>query len=106
MFPVQIVADRQAGTVTVTWDDGGVDVYGTARLRWACPCAVCRGEWGRPGRLDGLESLPPDELTLADLHLVGTYGLSPVWASGHDSGIYSFEYLRSLTDGETDSRGD
>jgi len=29
---------------------------------------------------------------------VGTYAMTPVWASGHQSGIFSWEYLRSLCD--------
>lgn len=94
--PLEIAADRAAGTVTVRWDDGHESLYRAAALRWACPCAVCAGEWGSPGRLSTLRILPADDLTLADLRLVGTYGLTPVWASGHAAGIYSFEYLRSL----------
>ena len=54
------------------------------------------GEWGRPGVLAGLATLPPEELVLTDLLPVGTYAVTPVWASGHSSGIYSFEYLRSI----------
>jgi DUF971 family protein len=29
---------------------------------------------------------------------VGGYGIQPVWADGHDSGIYSFDYLRKLAE--------
>jgi DUF971 family protein len=96
MFPGEIVADRAEGTVTVVWDDGHRSVYSSEQLRWACPCATCSGEWGRPGVLSGLERMPPDEFTLRDVLPVGTYAVTPVWASGHNTGIYSFEYLRSL----------
>jgi DUF971 family protein len=92
--PVGIEADRAGGTVTIEWADGHRSTYSSHLLRWACPCAVCAGEWGRPGVLAGLESLPPDEFTLTDVQAVGTYAVTPVWASGHSSGIYSFEYLR------------
>ncbi|MGH2444038.1 MAG: gamma-butyrobetaine hydroxylase-like domain-containing protein [Chloroflexota bacterium] len=98
MTPVEIVADRAAGTIAITWDDGHHSLYPTGRLRWACPCATCAGEWGRPGRLESLTVLPDEELTLVDVHAVGTYAISPIWASGHSSGIYSFEYLRELCD--------
>src|SRR5438067_13208457 len=96
VVPVEIVADRAGGTVTIEWDDGSRNEYTAGALRWACPCAVCQGEWGRPGRLAGLTVLPPDELRLADVRVVGSYAITPVWESGHDSGIYSFEYLRGL----------
>jgi DUF971 family protein len=94
--PVAIEADRGAGTLTIAWDDGHQSVYTVDQLRWACPCATCSGEWGRPGVLAALTSLPPEELRLADVRAVGMYAIAPVWASGHDSGIYSFDYLRSL----------
>jgi DUF971 family protein len=95
--PVEIVADREAGSLSIRWADGKQTTISAARLRWACPCAVCRGEWGRPGRLSGLSVLPEDELTLRDVRSVGTYAICPVWASGHDAGIYSFEYLRAVS---------
>jgi DUF971 family protein len=95
--PAEIVADRGAGSLTIRWTDGAQTNISASDLRWACPCAVCRGEWGRPGRLAGLSSLPDDELKLVDVKAVGTYAICPVWASGHDSGIYSFEYLRSVS---------
>jgi DUF971 family protein len=94
--PVGVEADRSRGTVTIEWADGHRSSYSTVFLRWACPCAVCQGEWGRPGILAGLQTLPPDEFQLTDLLAVGTYAVMPVWASGHSSGIYSYEYLRTI----------
>jgi DUF971 family protein len=94
--PASIEADREQGTITIDWADGHRSRYPTALLRWACPCAVCKGEWGRPGRLASLSSLPPEELTLSDVQAVGSYAIMPIWASGHAEGIYSFEYLREL----------
>jgi DUF971 family protein len=40
-----------------------------------------------------------DELTIRDLSLVGRYALNFKWSDGHDSGIYSFRYLRELGQG-------
>jgi DUF971 family protein len=96
VIPTAIVADREAGTLTVEWEDGHRSEYSAEMLRWACPCAGCKGEWGRAGRLSSLSTLPPEELRLTDVQAVGTYAIMPVWASGHAQGIYSFEYLRSI----------
>lgn len=96
MNPVAIEADRAAGTLSIAWEDGHQSLYSLDSLRWACPCAVCRGEWGQPGRLDQVDSLPDDELRLTDMHMVGMYAIAPIWESGHSSGIYTFEYLRSI----------
>jgi DUF971 family protein len=95
--PVAIEADRAAGTLTVDWEDGHRSVYTVSQLRWACPCAICSGELGRPGVLASQTSLPPEELRLVDVSLVGSYGICLVWASGHDTGIFTFDYLRSLS---------
>ena len=35
---------------------------------------------------------------LRDLSPVGNYALKLVWGDGHDTGLYSFRYLRELAD--------
>jgi DUF971 family protein len=35
---------------------------------------------------------------LAGFGMVGGYALQPHWADGHESGIYSFQYLRRLAE--------
>ena len=65
-------------------------------MRWACPCAECRGEGGAAGRLAALTELAEDELQMTEVALVGQYGLSIGFASGHGTGIYTFRYLREL----------
>ena len=37
-----------------------------------------------------------DELEIKDLSLVGRYALNFRWSDGHETGIYSFRYLREL----------
>lgn len=96
MNPSAVEADRAAGTIIIEWVDGHRSVYPVGSLRWACPCAECMGEWGRPGRLSALQTLPVDETELVDVLPVGHYAITPVWASGHQTGIYSWEYLRSI----------
>jgi DUF971 family protein len=65
-------------------------------LRRACPCAACRGEPGFRGRFSDDPELRPGEDELADIKLVGAYGLNAIWADGHDTGIFTFEHLRRL----------
>jgi DUF971 family protein len=83
----------------IAWADGARTRHLGAELRWACPCAECRGEAGSPGRLDAVRELPPDELRLTDVALVGQYALGIGFASGHATGIYTFRYLRTLAGG-------
>jgi DUF971 family protein len=80
----------------IEWEDGHRSRLSGEVLRWACPCAACRGELGNPGRLDLVRELPANELELADVRLVGQYALQIGFASGHDTGIYTFHRVRAL----------
>jgi DUF971 family protein len=82
--------------MTIKWEDGSETTYTGERLRWACPCAECRGEAGREGRLARVTQLSEDELQVTDVKLVGQYALQIAFASGHASGIYTYSYLRGL----------
>lgn len=84
----------------IVWEGGHHSSYQAAALRWACPCAGCRGEAGAPGRLDRVTSLPDEELRVEDVTLVGQYALQIRFESGHADGLYTFTYLRGLCDCE------
>ena len=89
---------RQEGDAElgITWGDGRECSYKAAALRRACPCAQCVNEWTGQRTLKA-ESIS-DELTIVDLSLVGRYAVNFRWSDGHDTGIYSFRYLRELGD--------
>jgi DUF971 family protein len=80
----------------ITWEDGTRSSYTGERLRWACPCAECRGEAGMPGRLSRVKTLSEQELRIADVTLVGQYALQIAFESGHATGIYTFPYLKRV----------
>jgi DUF971 family protein len=88
----------------IAWEDGRRSSYTGEQLRWACPCAECRGEGGAPGRLDRLKTLSPDELRIKDVTLVGQYAVQIAFDSGHATGIYTFPYLRRLGAAQPDSK--
>ena len=78
----------------ITWADNFVSTYSAPELRRACPCAQCVNEW------TGQRTLKPenisDELSIVDVSIVGRYALNFRWSDGHETGIYSFRYLREL----------
>ena len=80
----------------IAWEDGARTTYTGEQLRWACPCAECRGEAGAPGRLSRVTSLGEDELRIRDVALIGQYALQIAFESGHNTGIYTFGLLRRL----------
>jgi DUF971 family protein len=81
-------------TVRITWGDGKECRYRAVALRRHCPCAQCVNEW------TGERVLKPEaiaeELEIRDLSLVGRYAINFRWSDGHETGIYSFRYLREL----------
>src|SRR4029077_16485710 len=97
-FPVNVDVDRASQTVEITWEGGEHTTYSAERLRWACPCAECRGEAGAPGRLARVKHLDPNELRVQDVTLVGQYALQIAFESGHSTGLYTFVLLRALCD--------
>src|SRR5437588_12726747 len=78
----------------ITWADGRVCDYAAARLRRVCPCAQCVDEWTGERRLK--PQTISDEVEINDLSIVGRYALNFRWSGGHETGIYSFQYLRDL----------
>jgi DUF971 family protein len=91
---VQVIGDELA----VKWDDGSEGFISLEQLRRACPCAGCKGEVDVMGQLHkGPEqALVPRSFQLRELSPVGSYALQPVWADGHATGIYSYDYLRQI----------
>jgi len=85
-------ADEQR--LRIEWADGHVSEYVPRELRLACPCAGCVEEMtGRP--LLDPTAVGPDIWPLA-VRYVGRYALRFDFSDGHDTGIYTFELLRSL----------
>lgn len=89
-------------TLAIRWDDASESFVRLEALRRACPCAGCKGEVDIMGNLyKGPEQvLGLDAFTLRQLSIVGGYGLQPVWADGHSSGIFSFDYLRRVAEAD------
>lgn len=61
-------------------------------LRVLSPSAEVRGHGGGGGELPAGKI----DVSLTEIHAVGHYGVQLVFDDGHDSGIYSWQYLRDL----------
>ena len=91
--PAQII-DNEGRSVTIVWDDGTETVYSASLLRRSCPCAACVNEWTGERMLK--EDDIPDDVTFSSLAIVGRYALNVRFSDGHETGIYSFNYLLGL----------
>ena len=93
-------------SIEITWSDGVEGVATPRLLRDACPCASCREQRSEPPGGSGaglLQVLTPEEiapLTVTGMSPVGQYAYKIAFSDGHDSGIYTLEYLRELTAGQ------
>ncbi len=97
VVPLSVVAEEESATLLIDWSDGLTTRYPIEWLRWQCPCAVCRGEMGIPGRLANVKTLTPQETTLEDVQPIGRYGIMLYWADGHHDGIFTYDWLRANT---------
>jgi DUF971 family protein len=90
---------EQIGTeLAIRWSDGTESYFDLQFLRRACPCAACGGEPDVLGNISRPNvKYSHDSFRLAGFNLVGGYALQPRWDDGHDTGIYSFQYLRRLS---------
>ena len=96
--PVHLALDHPVkGELAVFWSDGRASRYLLADLRKACPCATCRDLRDQLSSAGGLtllanESLDPS-VEVIDMSTVGRYALQFTWKDGHNTGIYTYEFL-------------
>jgi DUF971 family protein len=101
--PVHVRVQKTTGTgMEIDWKDGHRSHWTFAWLRDACPCATCHEERGATGRKPGEPKPQPGGLLQMykaparpdSASPVGRYAISFRWNDGHQSGIYSWDYLR------------
>ena len=113
---IKIHVSSGAG-VDITWADNHASHYDFAYLREECPCAMCNDE--RMKKAAGQEKdlqlkkensahaaaqplssplLPmfKPKLTAKAAHAVGNYALQIDFNDGHATGIFSFDFLRTI----------
>jgi DUF971 family protein len=108
--------DNLSGTgISITFQDLG-DTQHTLNipsniLRRECPCASCqqrRGDTSHETPLTGqakkssllkvIHASSEEEYNLEKIWLLGNYAIGMKWADGHDSGIYTFPFLKELAE--------
>jgi DUF971 family protein len=91
-WPTELRLNPDRNKLTVTFEDGAHHALGAEYLRVQSPSAETRGHGGaKPPPLTGKENVK-----ITALEPVGNYAVRIVFDDGHDSGLYSWDYLAEL----------
>jgi DUF971 family protein len=100
---VKIHVKTGAG-VDITWADGHESHFDFPLLRDNCPCATCNDERGKKevaissGSMPGSAVLPmyKPKARAQSATQVGNYAFQLSFNDGHSTGIYSYDFLRTI----------
>jgi DUF971 family protein len=87
-------------SLTIGWSDGTTSVYPIAYLRKMSPSAEMR-ELRKEMNTNPLTILPDgmgssDAITATGAEMVGNYAIKIMFSDGHDTGLYTWSYLREV----------
>ena len=88
-------------SVAIKWNDGTESFIDNKTMRQQCPCANCSGEsdvFGTIYKVDNPQLENSNQYIINRYMNTGHYAIRIVWEDGHNAGIYSFEFLKSLGD--------
>ncbi|HCN29010.1 MAG TPA: hypothetical protein DIT64_09685 [Verrucomicrobiales bacterium] len=83
--------------VAIRWRDGAEDYITCERLRVASPSAENTGERDLTGRVfGGTNQKSFSGVGVRSWRIVGGYAIQFEFTDGHNTGLYSFDYLRYI----------
>ena len=70
------------------------------KMRLACPCAHCKGEKDIFGNIykGKTQTLQKNAFKIYTIRTVGNYAVRVFWKDKHANGIYTFDFLRTLSE--------
>ena len=91
--------------LTLFWNDDTQTKISFKHLRDECPCAECKGETVLFASTEPNKKPPetPGLYELKNIEVIGNYAIQPTWGDGHASGLYSWEYLRKISEAAENS---
>jgi DUF971 family protein len=102
--PTAVKIHVKTGTgVDITWADGHFSHYEFTYLRDQCPCAMCNDERAKKEAMPSANLLSSPLLPMykpkpraQGATQVGNYAVQISFSDGHSTGIFSYDYLRTL----------
>lgn len=94
---IQAIGDQ----IAIVWEDGLESYFDMERLRALSPSAENVGEPDLLGRVHGgsCQTEFPDVL-ITSWDFVGGYAVQFHFSDGHNTGLYTYDYLRRIWDSE------
>ena len=102
-FPTSLKNEDDA--LVIEWSDGV-----SQRIRWRdlrdnCPCATCRSKQSEPQTLlPVLDMAEAQPIRPTSMRPMGNYAYCIAFNDGHDTGIFTVDFLRELGDA-SDAKG-
>jgi DUF971 family protein len=94
-WPVELKVRRAAKTLQVDFDNGESFVLPAEYLRVNTPSAADRGHGGEARTVAGKAGVG-----IADIRPIGRYAARIAFDDGHDTGLYSWDALYELAQGQ------
>ena len=95
--PSELKLHKKSGTLELVYDDGKRFSLSAEFLRVHSPSAEVRGH----GKGQEVLQTGKRDVKITAISAVGNYAIKPSFDDGHDTGIYSWEYLRDLAQNES-----
>jgi DUF971 family protein len=94
MFPDRI-SQNGSDELLIEWNDKHFGLHKLKSLRDLCPCASC---------VDSRSYIQAEEFIdkkaqkyhIKEIIQIGSYAIKITWDDNHDTGIYPFDYLRTI----------
>lgn len=90
--PLEIRPLMVSRIMEVDWADGHTSRLTFEYLRVECPCAECKGH--TPDQAQVITG--KEDVRVVDVAPVGNYAVQLHFSDGHNTGIFTWEYLRML----------
>jgi DUF971 family protein len=92
-FPTSLTYSKSSRTLSVSYDDGVDITLPAERLRVESPSAEVQGHGG-PATKQHITG--KEHVQVIRMEPIGTYAVRLVFDDGHETGLYTWSYLREL----------
>jgi DUF971 family protein len=96
----------EKNSLLITWQNNTESKINLEYLRRECPCASCKGETVllKTYRPPKIAFDNPEMFKIKNITTVGGYAIQITWKDGHNTGIYTWDYLLQLDKDQDDDK--